>query len=921
MTAPVPGHEALGAALAFDALTCPLAETQLIEASAGTGKTWNLCRLYLRLILERRLDVRQVLVVTFTNAATAELRERVRARLVETADALRGHGAASPDRFVADLLESLRRTHGVADADMLHRLDDALQSFDEAAIFTIHGFCQRALGELPFAAGAPLALEQIADDAELRLEAVNDVWRRHFAGSALPAYVARHLLECSDTPARHAELLQKVLAKPLSRLLWPPELERELEPQAGASDGGSVAIEALHRQARRLWQDDRDSIVGAVAAARSFSLNKRTYPEGRIERAAADWDAYLASPRTTAIPAPGFLRYLGSEALTPNKGKPAVREHAFYAVAQALVEAHETQRRAAALQRLRLLRTLLDEAATALRATKQARRVVAFDDMLWNLYERLQAPAGTPFAAALRQRYPAALIDEFQDTDPLQFAIFRAVYGGSASPLFLVGDPKQAIYSFRNADLHTYLRAQQEAAAVYTLTDNQRSSRGLLAALNALFGANAQAFMLPGLVYRSVAYGAKPRSILEDDSAARAPLQLWSLPGDEEGNPLPKERAESLATAACAGEIARLLAASQDGRVRLDRRPLVGGDIAVLVRTNAQGAAMREALAGFGVASVQLSELSLFASAEAAEIELVLAAVLEPTKQRRLRAALSSETLGYDAAAIDALDGDEAGLLAVVGRFIAYRQRWRQRGCGAMLRQLFAAEEVSARMLARRDGERRMTNLRHLAEVLQQATERHPAPQALLRWLRAQRGVLRVDEANQLRLESDRNLVQIVTIHKAKGLEYGFVFCPYLWQGNAARGEHKDLREYHDAEHQPVLDFRSSMEDKQSRREVATQLAFERACEDLRLIYVALTRAVHRCYLVTGSYVTRQQGRDGGEATRPSTSESHRAVLNWLVAGQGQAAAQWLEGRPSVDEIRDAWHNLAAAAAPAIGLE
>ncbi|HMA07929.1 MAG TPA: 3'-5' exonuclease, partial [Ramlibacter sp.] len=488
-------------------------------------------------------------------------------------------------------------------------------------------------------------------------------------------------------------------------------------------------------------------------------------------------------------------------------------------------------------------------------------------------------------------------------TDPLQFSIFHSVYGGGQSLLFLVGDPKQAIYSFRNADLHTYLQARQIAQAEYTLVHNQRSVKPMLDALNALFSGNPQAFMLKGLDYHPVDAGDKKRPVLADRSSSRAPLQLWTLP-DVAGARPGKVHAKREATNACAGEIARLLAAAQRGEVTLDGRPLAAGDMAVLVRSHAQGSAMRQALTALGAGSVELSQASVFRTPDAQELERVLAAILEPSREGLLRAALSTELMGLDASAIEALAENEAGMLARLTDFAEYRERWLKGGLARMLRGLFVQEQVSQRMLARPDGERRLTNLRHLAECLHEASQEHATPEALLRWLRQQRTQDTAEDATQLRLESDRNLVQIVTVHKAKGLEYPIVFCPFLWDGHPGPASDLDGREYHDDDGKPVIDFHDENDPA-----VDQKMKRERTAESLRLIYVALTRAVHRCYLIVGSYTSQN-----------STKECARGPLNWLAAGRGHDSDAWLANSLDASTIGDAWARLAQANAAAIAI-
>jgi exodeoxyribonuclease V beta subunit len=306
--------------------------------------------------------------------------------------------------------------------------------------------------------------------------------------------------------------------------------------------------------------------------------------------------------------------------------------------------------------------------------------------------------------------------------------------------------------------------------------------------------------------------GDKPRPALVDRSAASPPAALTGLAAARCGWRLPAARGSQTGGAdATAGEVARLLRAAQAGRLTVGDRPLAPGDIAILVKSHAQGRLTREALQQVGVGCVELSQQSIFHSADAAELERVLLAILEPARPPLLYAALATELMGFDALAVEALAADEERLLQIMSRFMAYHESWLQRSFGVMFRHWLEQEAVAFRLLARSDGDRRMTNLLHLGELLQQAQAEHPAPDALLRWLTGKRRDDDAGEVAQLRLESDRNLVQIVTIHKAKGLEYGVVFCPFLWDGHVSAFGELEGCEYHDDDGQPVIDFRPEL--------------------------------------------------------------------------------------------------------------
>ncbi len=771
----------------LDIFTCPLAGVANIEASAGTGKTWAICGLYLRLLVEAGHTVDQILVVTFTNAATAELRNRIRDRLVEVLQAMEtgGGGGGGGDPFSMNFLRRIETLGGEAAAQARNRLQTALLSFEEAAIFTIHSFCQRALGEVPFAAVQPFQLEVEVDDEEMIRETAADCWRRitaRYDGDALNVF-----MEAGLGPEWFVREFRRVLDKPTARRLFPARLSGE------------------DRHARRV----------------------------------------------------------------------------------------------ACIQRV-----LLHFGPRAIRAAKRRRRVISYHDMLYNLYEALTGGRLPWLADALRSRFPAALIDEFQDTDPLQFAIFHALYFGPGT-IFLVGDPKQAIYSFRNADLHTYLAAKRHAERQWTLRENQRSVPGLIAAVNAVFGANRNVFCSPEIKYQPVSMGTKPRRELHGDPETRFPLSVWLLPTGEKNAPLKVREAGQLALEAMAGEMSRLLAGGKTGRIKIGDEPLQPRDIAVLVRTREQGRIVKLHLARYGIGSVDITDRSVFATLEAEEMERILRAVAEPSDTGLVRAALATVLMGWGSRELAGLDGDDAAGNRIVERMDQYRRRWQQDGFGAMWRRLMAEEQIAERLLLLPDGERRLTNTMHLLELMAAAEERQQGVEELIRWLAERRAVPGEEEAAQLRLESDENLVQIVTKHRAKGLEWPIVFCPFIWKERGSVRSDGRVAAYHDGD-RLILDYTGAREGKELQEE-------ENRAERVRLIYVALTRAVNRCYLAAGPF-WQASGRGATEKA------AQRSIMNWIVAGNGDNPGIWAAaGKAGVAAICQSWHNLIKTA-PGIGL-
>ncbi len=920
---------------------CPLEGIRLVEASAGTGKTWNICALYLRLLLERGIDAPGILVVTFSIAATAELRDRIRDRLLATRAVLRSRLHAAPvattgnDPFVLELLAHLaslastpRADGAIAldEASLLQRIERALETFDEAAIYTIHGFCQRALADAPFGARLPLQLEQAADGPLIE-QIATDFWRRYIAAPDASPVLAAWLVSTGDSPQRWATALKLRLGRPLSQLAWPDAIAGEAFERA-ALDSGWQAVLSAWAAARAAWAPQ---VVARRVQDHQPRLHQKLYAVDRLQAALASWEQLLVDEDPAAIARAVFgkavdeaerkrLALLGSDSLIrlTRKGEPAIDPHPFFDAVDAFLAASKGLSETGDRQRLRLLATFLDEGAATLRGLKREHRQIAFDDMLSNLHRRLHDldghdGTGAALAALLRQRFPAALIDEFQDTDPQQFAIFDSVYGSSGLPLFFVGDPKQAIYGFRGADLPTYLQARGRAAARYTLASNQRATPRLIVALEALLNRNDRAFVQDGLDYQPVTAGSRPRSVFVEPASGQyagsdgAALRLWQLPIDNDG-PIAKSRAPEAAARACAAEVVRLLAGGLDGTITIDGRPLQGGDIAILVPKHAWGRLMRRQLAERGVPSVELSQDSVFASTDAEDLARILAAIDRPARRGLVLAALATDAMGVDAPTLADIHDDDARLGEVMARFAGYREHWRQHGIASLLRRWIRDEGVATRLLGRADGERRMTNLTHLAEALQQASIEQPGPDALLRWFEAQRDTAAdvTSDTAQLRLESDRHLVQILTIHRAKGLEFPVVFCPFSWDGGSKPAAGGDGQPIHGLDGRGLIVFRELTDDEKQHRRL------EEAAEQVRLLYVALTRAVHRCYLVVGCYTSSR-----------STKESCRSPLNWLAAGAGIAVADWFAARePALDgdQIETAWESLATAAPEAISM-
>ncbi|WP_430996971.1 exodeoxyribonuclease V subunit beta [Klebsiella quasipneumoniae] len=841
----------------LDPLRLPLRGERLIEASAGTGKTFTIAALYLRLLLglggeaayPRAISVEELLVVTFTEAATEELRGRIRSNIHELRIAcMRGE---SDNPLYSALLAEIADKDDAAKTLLL-----AERQMDEAAVFTIHGFCQRMLSLNAFESGMLFEQQLIEDESRLRYQACADFWRRHCY--PLTRDIAAVIHDVWKGPRDLLKSLDRWLQGEAPQLKSPPAADETLAERHQQIIG---RIDSLKQQ----WREQVGEIEGVLEDS---GLDRRKFNRGNqgkwLEKVTA-W----AQEETLSYQLPDALEKFAQSFLlerTKAGGEPPV--HPLFSAVESLLASSLT------LTDLVLARAMV-EIRDVVAREKRRRGELGFDDMLSRLDEALRGDSGEALASAIRQRFPVAMIDEFQDTDPQQYRIFRRIWRQRPeTALLLIGDPKQAIYAFRGADIFTYMKARGDVAAHYTLDTNWRSSPGMVGSVNRLFSLSDNPFMFREIPFLPVKSAAKNQGLRFTVDAADVPaMNVWLMPGDTVG----AGDYQTFMAQLCATQIRDWLSAGQQGRARLWRgetsRPVQASDITVLVRNRLEAAQVREALQTLGIPSVYLSNRdSVFETLEAQELLWLLQAVLSPERENTLRSALATSMFGLTALDIENLNQDEQAWDALVEEFSEYRQIWRQRGVMPMLRALMTARHIAENLLATRGGERRLTDILHISELLQEAASQLESEHALVRWLTQHIAEPDSNAASQqMRLESDKHLVQIVTIHKSKGLEYPLVWLPFI-----ARFRKQDQAFYHDREtFAAVLDL--------GQDEASLELAeAERLAEDLRLLYVALTRAVWHCSLGVAPLSSRKSGN----------SDFHLSALGRLLqAGEAMDAA------------------------------
>jgi len=819
----------------LNAMTFPLYGERLIEASAGTGKTFTIASLYLRLLLGHggdnaynkegqieALNVDQILVVTFTEAATAELRDRIRARIHQARIAF---SIGYSDDPVINLL--LADTHVQDYARCAKSLLAAERQMDEAAIYTIHGFCQRMLKQNAFESGALFESEFITDESQLKFNAIADFWRSHFYRYKDGMIDMVHSFWSSP----------QALLRDISGYLSNTDIEFIAKTGSDDIEQSYDKLILSIQQVKDAWFTNASELCELIQAG---NLNGNSYRVASVAKWLNEMLSWSQS-ETKQNDLPDSIVKFAQHALSAKtkKGKQSP-EHPVFCDIEVLLE-----------QPLSLKDCFIVKAVEYVRArvmkTKNQSQLLSFDDLLSGLSEALVGDQAVSLAECIRSQYPIAMIDEFQDTDQQQYDIFNTIYSKQdGAGLFMIGDPKQAIYSFRGADIFTYMQARENVDDHYTLAKNWRSSTAMVSAVNRVFGhANKPFIYEDSISFQPVESQGKSKPLLLN-GVEPAALQLW-LHEEEGQKNMTKGLYQQVYAKATANQIATLLTDAQQGNAMLSGRPVKAGDIAVLVRTGAEAKLVRDQLDALSVPSVYMSNReSVFSTREARELYHIFAAILNPEDEGLLRAALATAIFEKPAIELDQLSNDEKVWEQTVAEFKQYQNTLQWQGFLPALRLLLNQQNIAAIMLSAQGGDRRLTDVLHLGELLQEASLELDGEYSLFRWFGEKIENPNSDAQEQLvRLESEADLVQVVTIHKSKGLEYNLVFLPFIC---ATRQASTPL--YHQDGHTYVhLD----LDDEEALETAKEQADQERLAEDLRLLYVALTRGVYATWLGLGA--------------------------------------------------------------------
>ncbi len=848
----------------LDPLKLPLFGERLIEASAGTGKTFTIGILYLRLLLglgcensafSRPLTVAEILVVTFTEAATEELRWRIRNNIHEFRLAcLRDNKHES---FWSVLLNEINDISSTCTQLLL-----AEQQMDEAAIYTIHGFSHRILTHSAFECGMLFEQTLVVDDLAIYQRACADFWRRYCY--QLPLVVARIVSQEWSGPEDLLHDLSSYLHREPPTLRQPPLDEETI----------LMRHEQIVARIDSIKINWKKSVNDLEALIRNSGVNKHSYSSTHLSnwlRKVSEWSL----TETLDYQLPKELNKFRESVLLEKTKHGEAPFHPLFIAIDELFSAPLT------LRSLMMARAL-KEICRSIQQEKCQRAELGFDDLLSLMDSALQNLGGVELAKVIRQRYPVAMIDEFQDTDSRQYRIFHKIYVGQPyCGLLLIADPKQAIYSFRGADIFTYMRASSEVRAHYTLETNWRSSPEMVDSVNVLFCQLKKPFLFSQIPFVAVSAAKKNQGmVFKLYNKSQPAIKFWLQNGEGVcvGDYL------QLMARLCATQIRDWISAGQQGQAYLNNgnqcRQVQASNITVLVRNHNEAALVRDALSALLISSVYLStQDNIFNTSEAKDLLWVLQAVLAPEQKCTLRSAIATGLIGLDVSTLAHLVNDDSAWDALVDEFERYRMIWRDHGVCSMLSAIMKTRHLAENLLASVRGERRLTDLLHLSELLQEASIQFDNEHALVSWLAQQiiRPSYQVDN-QQVRLESDRHLVQIITIHKSKGLQFDLVWLPFVSHFHQQRDAL-----YHDRNSfEAILDLNVNQDSLAWAEE-------ERLAEDLRLLYVALTRAVYHVSIGIAPIIQGVRKKNG-------VTDVHLSACGYLVQnGQAGNAAYLYE--------------------------
>ena len=817
----------------------------LVEASAGTGKTYSITKLVLQAVFFNKIKIEEILVVTFTEAATKELRSRIRNELRSFEKYVSSGDVKKENELYNKIIEEYNNNTKELSKDIKRTLLD----IDQSAIFTIHSFCQRMLTENAFESKIAFGAELLTDTAELVLEIAENYWRKNMV----------------EVTKGEQELFSGIKFEIIHKLTRNFIRYNEVELVNGSEYSleelkeilSGYNIEGLKKEMLDFYKEYSDILKSpfgtkyyenTVNKLTLKNIEKFSYDKvaGKLTKKAVDNNFEL--PRAELFDKVDKLEQLASATSV-------------------------------------IYEKLFNYTKEELERIKEERHILTFDDLIHKLEKVISDEAGTPanrpLTELIRAKYKIAFVDEFQDTDKIQYKIFKHIFGDSDKHgLFMIGDPKQSIYKFRGADIYSYLQAKNDSEIQYTLQNNFRSEKGMISAVNSLFqfkdkliDKKIKKLSESGTIDEEKQYlleikdnifacpteegAAKidfPPAKFMDSSNKRIlkncdlgkNLQLWDVNGYS-NKFIEKNICQNIAD-----EIIKLMTKEPKPyfeNTAGEHKPISFGDFAVLVNTNKQASQMKREFSKSNIPAVIHSSAKIFDSRQAHEIKIWLTAIIKPT-EKNIRSLFVTDLLYKNAEEIKEIS--DIKILELAEQFKLLNQGINEHGIYAAFMHFINIYNVMEFVLKKHDGERVITNYFHIADLLHQnELKSGKNMEKTLAFLELEMQVGDEKDEKQEQLESDKHAVKIMTIHKSKGLQFPIVFCPFIWNTAITKGEKNQqtllFNEFEEGKNIQKLDLRAY---KNTFNENQKKARIDTLAEYVRLLYVALTRAENRSYLI-----------------------------------------------------------------------
>lgn len=880
----------------------PSQGSNLIEASAGTGKTYSISNLYLHYVLQGK-SVSEILVVTFTELATKELKDRIRLNLSLALQVSKG---IKEDSLIQTIL-SLYPGKAVY-------LKSALLNFDQAAIFTIHGFCQRLLTESAFESGRLFDVELVKDSTPIINEIVNDYWRSK-------------VFTLSELENSFFKLKRDNFVSLCKTVFNHPDIQVTESFHSGDYEGKLHQYVQLKLKQKE-WINISVKILGMLKNEDKTiqSILHDGSLKGNIYKP-ADWNKKVTilkdqlNKLSSLEELKLILDYFGPKIRTAVKKDQVAPSHKLFEECESLKDQVDElamlEEELGKLINLRMKVEFFTWISEKMEDIRSRNNIMIFSDLITDLHSALKSEANDgPLHLKVRDKFKVALVDEFQDTDPLQYEIFNTLFGetNQEASFFMIGDPKQSIYSFRGADIFSYLEAKKDSNE-FTLNANYRSEEGMVKAVNEFFlskGAEDCFAYAPreetqgkGIVFEDVLSKGEVRKLVLKDGSE--PLQLRWYENSE------SLKSESFANTshffdqAVCSDIVELLNQSElgdayfvkDGSKKSSLKP---GDIAILVNTHKEAFRIKKLLTKHHVASVVYKSGHLFETQEAKDLLRLLIAIEDPNDRTMMPLLLSAFLKETAVSLSERNDSDKYQFLL---ELLDYQNNWNRRGVYRTVQKFIEKHQYGVSVLSQKNGERQYSNMMQLCDILHvNELEEGGGLVKLIDFLSKKIHTERDEEELYLQqLETDVDAVQILTIHSSKGLEFPIVFCPYLFSKSFVESKSKDFyfSELKEGQVKKLYEISHGTDDSErhsrlKRREVLG--------EQLRLCYVALTRSVNRCYLYWGRLTPKPNVYNFLASTNMSGEDILKKDKSQIKFDEARNMAHWADTLGSHADIK-----------------